>query len=149
MEKQKTKCPYCNACNSVKKGFRETENRGKIQRFYCKSCEKSFVVDDGFYRMRNSPKKITKAIDLYFSSLSSRKVRNNFKRHEETKISHISILTWCRKYSKLVNDYVNTLTPSSLSGNYYADDTQVKVLGKTTHLWVNIDYGTKLVSIIL
>jgi len=31
-----------------------------------------------------------------------------------------------------------------LSGNYYADDTEIKVLGNTTHLWVNIDYGTNI-----
>ena len=146
MEKQKIKCSFCKAFTVVKKGFRQTEHKGKIQRFYCKSCKKSFVVDDGFYRMRNDPKKITKAVDLYFSSLSSRKVKNNFKRHEETIISHNSILTWCRKYSKLISDYVNSLEPRNLSWNFYADDTEVKVLGNTTHLWVNIDYGTKYLT---
>ena len=99
-----------------------------------------------FFRMRNSPKKITKAIDLYFSALSSRKVRNNFKRHDEIKISHNSILTWCRKYSQLVNKYVGGLKANSLSGNFYADDTEIKVLTKTTHLWVNVDYGTKYLN---
>ena len=88
-------------------------------------------------------RKITKAIDLYFSSLSSRKVRNNFKRHEELKISHNSILSWSRKYAQKVFSYVNDLQPTTLSKKCYADDTEVKVLGKTTHLWVSVDYGTK------
>ena len=106
MENQKIKCNKCKSSNTLKRGVRITEFRGKLQRFFCKDCKTSFTINDGFFRMRNSSKKITKAIDLYFSALSSRKVRNNFKRHDEIKISHNSILTWCRKYSQLVNKYV-------------------------------------------
>ena len=137
------KCKFCLSQNYVKQGFRVTQNRGKIQKYYCNDCKKYFTYDDGFYRMRNNEKKVTKDIDLYFSSLSSRKVRNNFKRHEELRISHNSILTWSRKYAQKVFSYVNDLQPTDLSKRCYADDTEVKVLGKTTHLWVTIDYGTK------
>lgn len=142
----KIKCVHCRCSNYLKKGFRNTINRGKIQKYYCKECNKNFTQDEGFYRMRNEPKKITKAVDLYFSNLSSRKVRNNFKRHEEVNVSHNSILTWARKYTLKVNQYMSSLNPSSLSGECYADDTQVKVLGKRTHFWVNVDWGTRYIS---
>lgn len=140
------KSVQCKYSNILKKGVRETSHRGKIQKYYCKECNKYFTQDEGFYRMRNNPKKITKAIDLYFSNLSSRKIRNNFKRHEETKISDISVLSWARKYTLKVNQYMSSLNPSSLSGQCYADDTQVKVKGEKTHFWVNVDWGTRYIS---
>ena len=97
---------------------RKTEKRGKIQSYLCRNCKRSFCLDDGFYRMRNSEKKITSAIDLYFSNLSSRKVRNHFRKHLEHNASHVTVLDWCRKYVLKVQKYVDTLEPK-LSGKIY------------------------------
>ena len=74
--------------------------------------------------MRNSEKKITMGIDLYFSNLSSRKVRNHFRRHIEHNVSHETILKWCRKYVLKVQKYVDTLKPE-LSGQLYVDETDI------------------------
>src|SRR3989338_3248600 len=114
-------CNFCRSKNVVKKGFRKTENRGKIQRFICRNCKKSFCIDEGFYRMRNSEDKITQAIDLYFSNLSSRKVRNHFRRHRKENASHVTVLDWARRYTLKVTKFVNTLQPQ-LSGKMYADE---------------------------
>jgi len=70
------KCKHCKSQNFRREGTRKTENRGKIQKFYCKDCHKYFTNDDGFYRMRNKPEIITMSIDMYVSNLSSRKMRN-------------------------------------------------------------------------
>jgi len=143
-------CNFCKSQNVVKKGFRATEKRGKIQRFICKDCKKSFCIDDGFYRMRNSEQKITKAIDLYFSNLSSRKVRDQYKRHEETKISHVSVLDWCRKYALKVQKFIDTLKPQ-LSGEFYADETDIprgtgiKKKGGDI-FWCNVDWQTRYIN---
>lgn len=145
LAEKKIKCRFCKSRNFTKQGYRETEHRGKVQKYKCSECGKYFTEDNGFYRMRYSERIITKSIDLYFSNLSSRKVRNNFRRHEETNITHHTVLNWARKYSKLVNDYVNTLKPS-LSGQSYADDTEIKVQGKDTHLWVSVDWGTRFIN---
>ena len=61
MENQ-IKCLHCGKSNYKKKGFRKTQNRGKIQKFYCFECHRYFTNDEGFYRMRNSEQKITSAI---------------------------------------------------------------------------------------
>src|SRR3989344_7067166 len=111
----KIKCVNCGKSNYVKKGYRQTQNRGKIQRFICRECGKQFTNDEGFYRMRNSESKITAGIDLYFSNLSSRKVRNHFRRHWEANASHVTVLDWCRRYTMKVTNYTDKLTPR-LSG---------------------------------
>jgi len=138
------KCGNCKKSNYVKIGFRQTENRGKIQRYSCKDCGKKFTNDEGFYRMRNSEKKITMGIDLYFSNLSSRKVRNHFRRHIEHNVSHITVLDWCRKYTLKIQKYVDTLKPQ-FSGQYYADETEIDCKKSNDIFWACVDWGTRMI----
>jgi len=76
---QKINCSKCGKEHIKKDGKRKTENRGKIQRYKCLDCSHRFVLDDGFFRMRNNEKKITAGIDLYYKGVSVRKVQDNFK----------------------------------------------------------------------
>jgi len=142
--KQIIKCVYCKKSNYIKKGFRTTENRGKIQKYKCLNCGKYFTNDDGFYRMRNSEKKITMGIDLYFSNLSSRKVRNHFRRHIEHNVSHITVLDWCRKYVLKVHKYIDKLQPK-LSGKYYADETEIGCGKRNDIFWACVDWDTRMI----
>ncbi len=139
------RCVYCKAQNNVKWGTRKTENRGVIQRYKCLSCKKRFTNDDGFYRMRNSEEKITAGIDLYFSNLSSRKVRNHFRRHWQHNASHMSILDWCRRYTLKVQKYVATMQPQ-LSGQFYTDETEIDRGKGNDIFWCNVDWGTRYIN---
>src|SRR3989338_1716288 len=140
------KCLHCGKSNYKKKGFRKTQNRGKIQKFYCFECKRYFTNDEGFYRMRNSENKITSAIDLYFSNLSSRKVRNHFRRHWDHNASHETILNWCRKYVLKVTKYTETLQPQ-LSGQFYADETEIdREKDHNDIFWCNVDWGTRYIN---
>jgi len=144
------KCIYCGKSNYVKKGYRQTQNRGKIQRFICKECGKQFTNDDGFYRMRNSESKITSAIDLYFSNLSSRKVRNYFRRHLEHNASHMTVLDWARRYTLKIQKYVDGLSPE-LSGKFYADETEIPRGCNTKKkggdkFWCSVDWDTRYIN---
>ena len=140
-----SKCPQCKSENIVKRGYSPTKLRGKQQRYLCKDCSKTFIPDLGFWKMKNNENKVTKAIDLYFSNLSSRKVRNTYKRHEETKISHVSVLDWCRKYVLKVQKYVSPFTPQ-LSGQYYADETEIKRGKNNDIFWCSVDWGTRFIN---
>lgn len=142
--KQKIKCPYCKSEQIVKRGLSPTQNRGKQQRYLCNSCKKTFIQNNGFWKMKNSESKITQAIDLYFSNLSSRKVRNFFKRHLTHNASHETVLNWCRKYVLKVNNYVNELQPN-LSGKYYADETEIKRKKNDDVFWACIDWDTRMI----
>jgi transposase-like protein len=139
------KCVFCKKSNFTRKGFRYTQNRGRIQKYKCLECRKYFTNDDGFYRMRNSESKITAGIDLYFSNLSSRKVRNYFRRHLEHNSSHISILNWCRKYTLKVQKYVDGLNPE-LGDEFYADETEIDCEKRKDAFWCNIDWKTRFIS---
>jgi len=133
------KCENCSSTNFLKKGFRKTDNRGKIQKYYCKNCHKFFTNDDGFYRMRNKPEIITMSIDMYVSNLSSRKMRNQLKRHLNHKVSHVSVLDWVRRYTLKVHKFIEK-QGYNLGNNFYADETMINREGKLDRFWCCLDW---------
>ncbi len=102
-------CPICKSEKVIKWTKRKTENRGLIQRYKCKDCNKTFTLDEGFFRMRNNNKKITCAMDLFYRGVSTRKVQEHFKAFYPHNADHTSILRWIRKYSVMISNFTNKL----------------------------------------
>jgi len=102
-------CSKCKSKHIKKDGFRKTENRGNIQRYKCLECKKRFILDDGFFRMRNSPQKITQAVDLYFRGVSTRGVQGHLGMFYSHNASNVSVYSWVLKYSKMISKFTNKL----------------------------------------
>jgi putative transposase len=102
-------CPNCNSKAIIKWGKRKTENRGKIQRYKCKNCDNTFVVNDGFFRMRMNENKITAGIDLYYKGVSLRKVQEHFQAFYPKNSTHVSVYNWIVKYSMMVSNLTDNL----------------------------------------
>ena len=102
-------CPFCKSKNVIKWTKRKTRNRGLIQRYKCKDCNKTFTKDDGFFRMRNHPKKITCALDLFYRGVSTRKVQEHFKAFYPHNSSNVSVYNWVVKYSKMISSFTDKL----------------------------------------
>jgi len=102
-------CSMCKSENIKKDGKRKTENRGLIQRYKCLECNKRFVLDDGFFRMRNSPQKITQSVDLFYRGASTRGVQGHLAMFYPHNADHSTILRWIIKYSNLISNYTNKL----------------------------------------
>jgi len=134
-------CKYCGSMEIVKRGYRKKKN-GKIQRFLCKECGRKFVMNGGFENMRNSPKTVTLAMDLYFKGVSSRKIVDHLKQFYGVKVSHVAVLKWIRKYTQLMKQYVDGLTPQ-VSGMWHTDEMKVKVNGDYQWLWNLMDNDTR------
>ncbi len=109
IKKQEITCPKCKTEKVKKDGKRKTDNRGLIQRYKCKECSHRFVEDNGFFRMRNHPKKITCAIDLFYRGVSTRKVQEHFKAFYPHNSTHKTIYKWVVKYSKMISTFTNGL----------------------------------------
>ncbi len=106
---QKTKCPNCKGNETIKWCKRKTENRGEIQRYKCKSCNSCFTIDDGFFRMRNTPQKITQSVDLFYRGVSTRKVQEHLAIFHPHNASNVSIYKWIVRYSKMISKFTNKL----------------------------------------
>ena len=106
---KKLSCPNCRSKKIIKWTKRRTQNRGLIQRYKCNDCNKTFTINDGFFRMRNHPKKITCALDLFYRGVSTRKVQEHFKAFYPHNSDHTSVLRWLRKYSIMISKFTDNL----------------------------------------
>ena len=59
--------------------------------------------------MRNHPKKITCALDLFYRGVSTRKVQEHFDAFFPHNCSNKTIYKWIIKYSKVISGYTNSL----------------------------------------
>ena len=134
MEKE-IKCRFCESKNTIKKGFRKTQNRGKIQKYLCRDCRRFFVEDKGFLKMKNNEKKITCALDLFYRGVSTRKVQEHFQTFYPHNSSNVSIYKWIIKYSKMVSKFTNKL---NLKVGRYAQTDEIEF-----HRRVNHNKGSK------
>jgi len=110
---KKVSCSKCSSDNVKKDGKRKTQYRGKIQRYKCRECNFRFVIDEGFFRMRNHPNKITCAIDLFYKGVSTRKVQEHFQAFYSKNSTNVSIYNWIIKYSDMIGDFTDMLKVKS------------------------------------
>jgi putative transposase len=130
-------CKYCGSESVTKKGF--VRNK---QLYKCKDCGHRFYPDGKFARMKTDKHMIVTALNLYYDGLSLRKAQRNLEQIFGEKISQVTILNWIRKYSKLVKEFVATLTPQ-LSGFWHEDETMLSCEGKNIWFWEMIDEDTR------
>ncbi len=116
-------CPRCRKENATKDGLRKTDNRGRIQRYRCKECKHRFVVDDGFYRMRNAPQKVTLCLDLFYRGVSTRKIQEHLQAFYPHNSSHKSIYKWVVRYSEMISKFTDTL-PLNVGEEIQADEME-------------------------
>ena len=109
MKNNQINCPHCKSNNTNKRGYFHSKAHGKQQRYYCKSCNHKFIQRNAFYRMRNSPQKITLCLDLFFKGISTRQVQSHLQAFYPHNSSHKTIYLWIVKYSNLISNYTDNL----------------------------------------
>jgi hypothetical protein len=160
------KCPKCNSRDIIKRGFRKTQFRGKIQRYSCNSCSFRFVEDDGFFRMRNNPRKVSLCLDLFYKALRNSSLHaildNGFNESGDSRVGLFPVFAYTTKpvinitynHSAFNKDYSKSAEPSGTypdtnnreltdgkrgSGDYLNDDEYSGY--QNTNLSIIIDLG--------
>ncbi len=118
-------CLYCGSAEIVKIGVRHNL-QGDIQRFLCNACNRKFVKNEGFEKVKATPKAITIALDLYFKGVSQRKIVEHLKMFEGVKVTQPCVLKWIRKYIGLMKPYLDKFSPR-VGGVWHSDETMVNV----------------------
>jgi len=137
------KIDSCVQCRSVKikrNGTRKNKS-GNIQRFKCLDCNHRFSINLGFENMRATPDQITMAMNLYFNGESSRKTAQSLLL-TGIKISHITVQNWVRKYTGLMDRYLDRITPQ-VGENWRTDELYLKVKGDRKYLFAMLDSETR------
>jgi transposase-like protein len=135
-----TECIYCGSSNLKKDGLRRNKS-GAIQKFYCRDCHKYMTFNIGFERMKHNPQAITSAMQLYFSGESLRNTMRSLKLLG-VEVSYRTILNWIRKYTKLMQTYVEDIVPQ-VGDTWRADELYVKIKGDMKYLFALMDDETR------
>jgi len=106
-------CEKCNGKNIKKDGVRETQNRGKVQRYKCKDCYHRFSIDDGFWKMKNHENKITSCMNLYYSGMSLRKIQEHLQMFAPKNSHYSTIYRWIVKYANMISTLTDSLQVQS------------------------------------
>ena len=139
---EKIKCPYCKKENIVRRGQRKTQNRGLIQRYSCQDCGKRFVIDDGFFKMKNAPQKVTLCLDLFYRGVSTRKVQEHLKAFYPHNSSWVSVYKWIVKYSNTISKFTDTLK-LQVGKEIQVDEMEYKTKGRKSWFIDCIDTETR------
>ncbi|HEY4699818.1 MAG TPA: IS6 family transposase [Nitrososphaerales archaeon] len=133
-------CKYCGSINITKDGLRHNKH-GDIQVWNCTDCRHYFTINIGFEQMRATPQTITSAMQLYFTGESLRNVQK-FLRLQGVNVSHVAIYKWIGKYIKLMEKYLEQITPN-VSDTWRADEVYIKIKGNMKYLFALMDDETR------
>lgn len=139
---QKIICPHCNSCNTIKRGGYTSNARGYVQRYFCKSCNKKFIEQNPFYRMRNAPQKITLCLDLFYKGVSTRQIQHHLQAFYPHNASWVSIYRWIVKYSKKISKFTDNLK-LQVGKEMQIDEVEYKTRGKQSWFIDSIDTTTR------
>ena len=130
-------CKFCGSPDVIKYG----KKNGK-QNYFCKRCERKFVNNGDFQRLKFSPQIITLTLDLYFKGVSMRKITDHIKQFHSLEVSHVTVYNWIERYTSILNDYVSSLDPE-VSEVWHADEMAVNIHGRMEWLWNVMDKDTR------
>ena len=137
-------CKFCGSSKIIKYG--KANNK---QVYFCKSCARKFVPNEGFEGMKYDPRVVTTTLDLYFKDVSLRKIADHLKQCYNLDIDHSTVYRWITKYTDIIGAYVATLEPE-LGDIWHTDEMKIKIGGEWRWLWNVMDERTRfhLVSIV-
>ncbi len=130
-------CTHCGSENYTKYG----KKNGR-QQYMCKDCNRKFVDNLYFERLKGDPKLICLTLDLYFKGVSLRKICDHLKQFYDLKIVHATLLNWIKKYIKIMDKYVSQFKPK-LGTVWHADEMMVQIDGDWFYLWNVMDEFTR------
>lgn len=132
--------PRCSACgrteNIRKYGFRKTSERGKVQRFQCTACRKTFCADKGFRWKHKPPSVIIDTVSLYANGLTLRETARFMQLCKGT------VLRWIQEYSILLQKFLANKVPA-MSMKLHLDELYLKMRNTFYYLWDSICAETK------
>jgi len=130
-------CKWCASKSVVKYG---KESRKQV--YKCRECNRKFVLNEGFKKMKYEPKIITITLDLYFKGTSLRKISDHLKQFYGLDVHFTTLYRWINKYVELVAKYADSVTPQ-LSGKWNVDEMKLRCNGDWVWLWNVIDKDTR------
>ncbi len=130
-------CTHCGSEHYIKYG----NNKSK-QVYKCKECNRKFVDNLYFEKLKANPKIICLTLDLYFKGCSLRKIADHLKQFHDLEIAHTTLYYWIEKYIEIMDNYVSQFKPK-LGTVWHADEMMLDIDGDWYYLWNVMDEFTR------
>ena len=133
-------CVFCHQ-RVIKHGFTNNTQR-LVQRYWCKSCEQSFVWEGGMERMRYPKWVILRALNDFCKGHSCREIADTLEQ-DGIEVHHTAIYRWIKKYALLIWLFLS-VQPICTGQRYSADEKFVTVAGNRKYLFAVLDMESRL-----
>ena len=130
-------CTHCGSEHYFKYGKKNSK-----QQFMCKDCNRKFVDNLYFEKLKGDPKIICLTLDLYFKGVSLRKISDHLKQFHNLKVTYVTIFRWITRYIEVMDNYVSQFKPK-LGTVWHADEMMVDIDGEWHYLWNVMDEFTR------
>lgn len=134
-------CSFCGSKRAVKDGVRRCK-KGAIQRFKCRECQRKFVIDNGFSRLRVSPEAVVTAYDLWAKKVSYRQIAHHLRDVRGIDVTKSTVERWVRAMAERIATYADKCKPN-VGEIWHSDETTVNVNGETEWTWNVMDHETR------
>lgn len=136
-KQEEVSCKWCSSKSVIKYG-----KEARKQVYKCQECQRKFVLNEGFQKLKYEPKIVTIALDLYFKGTSLRKISDHFKQFYGLNVHFATLYRWIDKYVELIGKYADSLIPQ-LSGKWNIDEMKLRCKGDWVWLWNVMDKDTR------
>ena len=133
-------CKFCDSGRLKKDGIRKNK-KGNVQQYKCLDCNKRFVMNMGFEKMKSDDGVITRALQMYYSGMSVRDVADCLEQEGIT-VSHVAVYGWVEKCSRMTSNYVKGIVPR-VSETWRTDEIFIKVKGIKKLQYSVLDHETR------
>jgi len=130
-------CTHCGSENYIKYGKKNNK-----QVYKCKDCNRKFVDNLYFERLKVDPKIICVTLDLYFRGISLRGISEHLKQFYDLDIYFTTVYRWIEQYIKIMDNYVSQFKPK-LGTVWHTDEMMVDIDGEWFYLWNVMDEFTR------
>ena len=129
-------CRHCKTDKTVRCGFRTTKERGRVQRYKCLNCHRTFAEDSGFLGRHKSEETILMVIELYIKGLTTRQLADSFS------ISKNTVLAWVLFYAHCLLRFCIRHTPK-YARHLHMDELFLKMKDTFFYIWASLDRDCK------
>lgn len=133
-------CKYCGRTESVVKfGTYNGE-----QRYWCKSCRRKFADNQALPGKHFPTAYVGAALAMFYRGLSTKEIGQQIgQQYDILPPSKSTIYRWVAEYTPIALRQAQGLQPSKLGDTWVADETYLKVKGRTFYLWDVMDAKTR------
>ena len=130
-------CKYCNSTHVVKFGAYKG-----IQRYWCKSCKRKFVLNNALPKMKTPARPIASALSFYFDGMPLDAIQRQLQQQYGLYVSESCIYNWITRFSREAVNRINDFKPDT-GDKWVVDETVIKVSGKKVWFWDVIDQNSR------